>query len=478
MDVATVTLDEVLRASQARAASLVPETAGYLALAVGDGAARLPYRVEDRAVKLTTEGSVLVDRGKEVVAPEEAGRILRDILARLLDSSVGSMPGLASAARPRADETGMDAVIEELESALIPVNRAAARRALARLARETMRAKQSGRIRRRAKGMRQRKAPRPAPAPPAPIEAPAEVLAAPAEALDIPITVEHEPAVAIPEPPPAAAPVAAPVPIADVPIPAPARAAPEPAPEEPAPEPTPTVFEEGLVTFERSEAELAEEAALLAAADAEAAVLDAQLADPTILQVTTAVEPAPASSAAELPPAPAAEPELPAEAVVPPAPRLPSQDSFTVEGEEAPRRGRRGSRRRLPKADIVSGPKSDVEDLLNSFGESKLSAGDVRAVAAELKSMVGLDATPAPPQTAPHTIVMERPTDMDPPVIDAPPLALTSSRPGRVARAGLAFKMALLVAGIAATLLIWRFHPAIFAGHESPVAQDALNATP
>ncbi|WP_437934931.1 hypothetical protein [Sorangium sp. So ce341] len=146
---ACVTLEEVLAAAHARCASLVPETSGYLALAVGDATSRLPLRLDDRAVLLTTEGTVTVRSRGEPVAPAEAARLLRDLLARLLSASAGSMPNLAATARPRpASEQDPDAVARELEAALIPVNRNAARRALARLARETLRAREAGRLRR------------------------------------------------------------------------------------------------------------------------------------------------------------------------------------------------------------------------------------------------------------------------------------------------------------------------------------------
>ena len=142
---ATVTLDEVLAAASARAASLVPETSGYLALAIADATTRLPFRVRDRSVQLTTEGTVTVARGKEVVRDAEAAAVLRDILARLLSVSTGSMRGLSAAARARgASERSLEDVMREIEAALIPVNRTAARRALGRLARETRRAKDAG----------------------------------------------------------------------------------------------------------------------------------------------------------------------------------------------------------------------------------------------------------------------------------------------------------------------------------------------
>ncbi len=146
---ACVTLEEVVAAAHARGASLVPETSGYLALAVSDATSRLPLRLDDRAVLLTTEGTVTVRTRGEAVAPAEAARLLRDLLARLLAASAGSMPNLTATARPRpAHEQDPEAVARELEAALIPVNRNAARRALARLARETLRAKEAGRLRR------------------------------------------------------------------------------------------------------------------------------------------------------------------------------------------------------------------------------------------------------------------------------------------------------------------------------------------
>ncbi|HTN90300.1 MAG TPA: hypothetical protein VL242_41780, partial [Sorangium sp.] len=116
---ACVTLDEVLAAAHARCASLVPETSGYLALAVGDATSRLPLRLDERAVLLTTEGTVTVRSRGEPVAPAEAARLLRDLLARLLAASAGSMPNLAATARPRPrTEQDPDAVARELEAAL------------------------------------------------------------------------------------------------------------------------------------------------------------------------------------------------------------------------------------------------------------------------------------------------------------------------------------------------------------------------
>jgi hypothetical protein len=192
-----VTLDEVFAAASLRAASLVPETSGYLALAIGDATSRLPLLHDDRALMLTTEGGMSTSRRGDVVTPEKAAKAMRDVLARLLAVSSGTMPGLAAAARPREESArGVDAVIEEIEAALIPVNRAAAQRALARLSRETLRAKEAGKLK-----VKREASVRP---PPPPLKRPA-VVAAPRVVFSEPPTppVQVEQAV-FTEPPPLA----------------------------------------------------------------------------------------------------------------------------------------------------------------------------------------------------------------------------------------------------------------------------------
>jgi hypothetical protein len=142
-----VTLAEVLVAARARAASMVPETAGYLALAIGDSISLLPLRLDDAAVVVTTEGNVTLTRRGDVLAETQAAVAFRDVLARLLDASIGTMPGLAAAAEPlRSTPSDMASVQRDIQAALIPLNRGAARRALARLARETQRALDSGQM--------------------------------------------------------------------------------------------------------------------------------------------------------------------------------------------------------------------------------------------------------------------------------------------------------------------------------------------
>ena len=97
---ACVTLEEILAAAALRHAALVPETSGYLTLAIADATSRLPLSIDHRAVLLTTEGSVTLARRGDPIAASESSRLLRDMLGRLLAVSSGTlMPGLNAAAR-------------------------------------------------------------------------------------------------------------------------------------------------------------------------------------------------------------------------------------------------------------------------------------------------------------------------------------------------------------------------------------------
>jgi hypothetical protein len=141
----TVSLLEILAAARAHAAPLAAESAGYLLLAVADHVAAAPRVVSGDEVELMPDGSVRLLSRRGVVADAGAEQALRRLLARTLEvaSSVG--PALRRAAQ-RPEDSGLTALVRELEIALIPVNRAAAKRALSRLYRETERAKSAGKL--------------------------------------------------------------------------------------------------------------------------------------------------------------------------------------------------------------------------------------------------------------------------------------------------------------------------------------------
>ncbi len=137
----SVTLDDVFVVVGAKRVPLAPELAGYLALEIAEGAAQTPGDVDPTRVYIGEEGSVALVRprreGREQEGDAEVS--VRAILAKLLDASGSQTPALGAVARRKAAPGGLPGLVEELEAALIPVNRAAGRRALARLAREVKR---------------------------------------------------------------------------------------------------------------------------------------------------------------------------------------------------------------------------------------------------------------------------------------------------------------------------------------------------
>jgi hypothetical protein len=142
----TVSLLEILAAARAHAAPLAAESAGYLLLAVADHVALAPRATTADDVELLPDGSVrLRVRRGAVAADESVEQAVRRLLARTLAVSSSVGPALRRAAE-RPQDAGLSALVRELETALIPVNRSAARRALSRLHRETERARDAGKL--------------------------------------------------------------------------------------------------------------------------------------------------------------------------------------------------------------------------------------------------------------------------------------------------------------------------------------------
>ncbi len=133
---ASVTLEEIFAVVSQKRAPLAPELAGYLVLELAEGAGAAG-EIDPRYVYVSEEGSVALVRGpNEASGDPEAS--LRRLLAKLLETAGAQTPALASVAR-RKGGAGVAVLVEELEASLIPVNRSAGKRALARLARETKR---------------------------------------------------------------------------------------------------------------------------------------------------------------------------------------------------------------------------------------------------------------------------------------------------------------------------------------------------
>jgi hypothetical protein len=134
----SVTLDEVFTVVGSKRVPLAPELAGYLVLEVAEHADPAGGDIDPKSVFIGEEGSVALIKARREGAVEGTEASVRATLARLLEASGTQTPALAAAAR-RKSGAGLRALAEEIEAALIPVNRAAGRRALARLAREVKR---------------------------------------------------------------------------------------------------------------------------------------------------------------------------------------------------------------------------------------------------------------------------------------------------------------------------------------------------
>ncbi len=141
-----VTLPQILVAASTRHANMVPESAAYLVLALCDAIGCLPIAVADADIQLSAEGVITVAEKGNVQQAPEAARGMRDLFARLLAVTNGAAPRLAGVARARdvSAERGVDAFANEVEASLVPMNRSAGKRSLGRLARETLRAIESG----------------------------------------------------------------------------------------------------------------------------------------------------------------------------------------------------------------------------------------------------------------------------------------------------------------------------------------------
>ncbi|HWP05988.1 MAG TPA: hypothetical protein VNN72_09610, partial [Polyangiaceae bacterium] len=140
-----VTLREVLAGAEQHAVPLTAECVGYLVLGAADQVLGAPRSVGTEDLLLSEDGAVRVAGGRAARA-DEAERDLRAVLDALLLPASSASAGLLRASR-RPPGTGIEGLVRELETALIPVNRSAAKRALSRLQRETRRALDSGRIR-------------------------------------------------------------------------------------------------------------------------------------------------------------------------------------------------------------------------------------------------------------------------------------------------------------------------------------------
>lgn len=117
------------------------EIGAFVALEACEGLLRQSVRIEPDDVRVTLEGAVVVSDSATAAEPDEAARSLVSVLARLL---VAAGPGVPPYLLQLVKESSVDNAERDLktlhdaiEASLIPVNRGASRRVLARLVRES-----------------------------------------------------------------------------------------------------------------------------------------------------------------------------------------------------------------------------------------------------------------------------------------------------------------------------------------------------
>lgn len=132
-----IRLDDLVIAGDRELVPVGPEIAGYLVLEAA-------LRVRDVGGGVVSAAELAIDLAGNVVlvAPPRradeplAALSLRQLLGALLEIATSSTPALRACAK-RKGSTGLIGLVRELEGALIPLNRAASRRGVARIARET-----------------------------------------------------------------------------------------------------------------------------------------------------------------------------------------------------------------------------------------------------------------------------------------------------------------------------------------------------
>jgi hypothetical protein len=117
------------------------EIGAFVALEACEGLLQQSVRIEPDDVRVTLEGAVVVSDSATAAEPDEAARSLVSVLARLL---VAAGPGVPPYLLQLVKQSSVDSADRDLktlhdaiEASLIPVNRGASRRVLARLVRES-----------------------------------------------------------------------------------------------------------------------------------------------------------------------------------------------------------------------------------------------------------------------------------------------------------------------------------------------------
>ncbi|MGB5547434.1 MAG: hypothetical protein WBM74_12750, partial [Polyangiales bacterium] len=117
------------------------EIGAFVALEACEGLLQESVKLDADDVRVTAEGSVVVSDGAPRVDPDEAARSLVSVLARLLVAAGPGVPPyllqLVKDTKTGENPRDLRHLHDAIEASLIPINRGASRRVLARLVRES-----------------------------------------------------------------------------------------------------------------------------------------------------------------------------------------------------------------------------------------------------------------------------------------------------------------------------------------------------
>lgn len=132
-------IGELVDALQRRGERLPFEIGAFVALEACEASLRSPVRLAPEDVRVTGEGQVMISTDAAKAAPGESASSLVSMLARLLVAAGPGVPPNLLRLVEQGTVRDLQRVHDEIEASLIPLNRGASRRVLARLVRESSR---------------------------------------------------------------------------------------------------------------------------------------------------------------------------------------------------------------------------------------------------------------------------------------------------------------------------------------------------
>ena len=140
MDTANLGVGELCDRMQRQGLRLPFEVGAFIALESCEALIERPSDIAPQDVLLDAEGQVSVRDSERPTTSTQSAQALSAVLARLLVAAgPGVPPTLLALAEPTGDPLPLERVRDVLTASLIPLNRSASRRVVARLVRETVR---------------------------------------------------------------------------------------------------------------------------------------------------------------------------------------------------------------------------------------------------------------------------------------------------------------------------------------------------